>query len=426
MVRRRYNPEQSRDAHGRWAASGSGAVRDTPKTAAKHVIVAKMGDYLTLRHDDLPGGIAYQMGALAQKWHEHLKSKYGATEDGMIAMDSHEVEAFSKGLEPSGTIKKTKRQTVVAQIRKAKQSPSKPAPEPQPAKEAAPHEALIARGAAMIPPEAHKQAAAYKKADAEFEHFQQHYDSDDDSPEALYDANQKYDRLREALVDSHTELLRTCTDLHDKLLKQSPCPDLKMSEYLNIDPQLRSAWGDETDDHKEAIDTFYQLVGGQGTNLLQGGIRLNKTGRAYASVITREVSIAASDSDSVLYHELAHHIEAASQLNPETAKIADATASFIRSRATGEPRPLSEITNNKEYGDDEMAYPGDFIHPYVGKIYEEVESRGKAYKNSEVLSVGMEHFDSPQHMATFFSKDPEHFQLILGIVQTLQEAGRQE
>jgi hypothetical protein len=40
---------------------------------------------------------------------------------------------------------------------------------------------------------------------------------------------------------------------------------------------------------------------------------------------------------------------------------------WIKTRATGEPRPLAELEPDTAYDADEVAYPDRFIDPYVGK-----------------------------------------------------------
>jgi hypothetical protein len=60
-----------------------------------------------------------------------------------------------------------------------------------------------------------------------------------------------------------------------------------------------------------------------------------------------------------------------------------------------------------------MAYPGNWINPYVGKVYDD-------YPSTEVVSMGLEQFASPRAMAQFYLKDKEHFALTLGIIESLQ------
>lgn len=118
------------------------------------------------------------------------------------------------------------------------------------------------------------------------------------------------------------------------------------------------------------------------------------------------------NSKSTIFHEMGHHLEF------NNLDLAKAANKFIEKRATGPVQPLSEITGNKNYGEDEVAYPDKFISPYVGKKY-----NGWA---TEVVSVGLEHFSSAKGMAKLYEQDPEHFFLILGAIEANQRNGKKK
>jgi hypothetical protein len=161
---------------------------------------------------------------------------------------------------------------------------------------------------------------------------------------------------------------------------------------------------------RSGLTDVYLLTGGRGS-----GIRKitadPSTNRSYAN--TREIVFASklSRGRSTVFHEYAHHMEF------ENTQLAVASRKFIEDRATSsEIMKLNDITKSKEkygfdlYGDDEMAFPGNFISPYVGKIY------GSAGTSTEVISMGIEQFADPKQMVSFYGRDPGHFNFVLGAI----------
>ncbi len=106
---------------------------------------------------------------------------------------------------------------------------------------------------------------------------------------------------------------------------------------------------------------------------------------------------------TTLWHEFGHHIEYS------TKEIQDIANEFVRAKAhTQSPQRLSRITGNPDFGDNEVAYPGDFLSPYVGKIYND--------GSTEVISMGLQQFADLDDMVQFYQNHPDHFRLILGIL----------
>ena len=56
--------------------------------------------------------------------------------------------------------------------------------------------------------------------------------------------------------------------------------------------------------------------------------------------------------------------------------------------------------------------PDKFVDPYVGKVYDGYFGE----KATEVVSMGIERFHSPESMKEFRDKDPDHFHFILGVL----------
>jgi hypothetical protein len=178
-----------------------------------------------------------------------------------------------------------------------------------------------------------------------------------------------------------------------------------------------------------ALADVYMTTGGMGTTELKKVINTD-TARAYANPYTGELTLGskgitfgdrelALDSESslsnrrgVTFHEYAHFSEF------ENKQLAVASRKFIEDRATSpEIMKLNDVYKKKydidEYNgfeDNEMALPGNFIHPYVGKIY------GPAGTWTEVVSMGVESFVNSEQMASFYRRDPGHFNFILGAI----------
>lgn len=169
---------------------------------------------------------------------------------------------------------------------------------------------------------------------------------------------------------------------------------------------LKSATRYESEENiRNNLADFYQLTGGRG---VPNRIAYDEE-RAYAIAETSRLNIGREDNPSeyraTFFHELGHFVE----FESESARAA--AESFIRARATSdEMLSMNDLVPEMggTYGDDEFAYPGSFIHPYVGVVYENGAT--------EVISMGLERFSSPERMLQFYKQDQEHFALILGII----------
>lgn len=155
---------------------------------------------------------------------------------------------------------------------------------------------------------------------------------------------------------------------------------------------------------KQVIDDltdFYYLTGGQGSTGLK---KIQGTSdRAYALPDEGLVNIGKGVvQPRHIWHEVGHLAEL------EKPEILAANQAWRSSRSSGKPEKLSELTDI-EYADKEVAYKGKFIDPYVGRVY-----KGEDKAPTEVYSMGIENFHSPETMRDFYIKDPGHFNLILG------------
>jgi len=109
---------------------------------------------------------------------------------------------------------------------------------------------------------------------------------------------------------------------------------------------------------------------------------------------------------NTIAHELGHVIEHKSKT------IHNKVSQFFTKRTEADNiEQLSIITGNKSYGRSEVAKKDKFIDAYMGRIYQ-----GKP--NTEILSMGLQMLvDDPYTLAT---KDPEYFDLIIGILHGIE------
>lgn len=128
--------------------------------------------------------------------------------------------------------------------------------------------------------------------------------------------------------------------------------------------------------------------------------------RSYADMGTGLIVIdsrkPASGYRLAVFHEMGHFLE---RSNP---KLMAQSKDFVQKKATGPKQLLSKLTKDPRYG-TEQAFPGKFVYPYVGKTY--------LSGSTEVVSVGMEHFISPLAMSKLYKADPEHFNLIVKMLE---------
>lgn len=148
---------------------------------------------------------------------------------------------------------------------------------------------------------------------------------------------------------------------------------------------------------RKDIAELYRYVGGK-----LGPIEFVLEGhssRAFARGKTL-IAVQGSFNKETLFHECGHLAEAW-DMSSQAACL-----QFVRDRAKGDLVSLKKLTGGS-YRSNERAYPDDFYHPYVGKYY--------SHGASEVFSMGLQCLSNPQCLALLAEKDPEHFNLTIGI-----------
>jgi hypothetical protein len=161
-----------------------------------------------------------------------------------------------------------------------------------------------------------------------------------------------------------------------------------------------------------------------GFGMPAGGRAFYKQLSAGDGVIHLDLHPGLLNKDSTVLHEISHRME---YTVPELMRLED---QFLRERAVGELRPLAEITGNHDYEEHEVAYGGDFTHPYMGKVYDRVRpwalesvpdrlmiSGTPQSGAGELFTMGQEGVWYGEY--DLWEKDPEMVSWVLGLLATL-------
>ena len=191
----------------------------------------------------------------------------------------------------------------------------------------------------------------------------------------------------------HSELLEAIKQKHG-------LPDFYVNALVESIKYDSSIPPDKLPTVKTTMSDFYKLTGAKGSTSIREMVYSGD--RAWANKAFKRINVGDADRETIA-HEAAHHLEFA---NPEFRKAAEAwrnsNALYLK------PEKLSKLTGDKRYGDDEVAYPGKYLDPYVGKIYQSGDT--------EVISVGVQFFFVPAKMKRFRDRNPSHFHLVLGML----------
>jgi hypothetical protein len=123
-----------------------------------------------------------------------------------------------------------------------------------------------------------------------------------------------------------------------------------------------------------------------------------------------DLNVGSDPTKTKMFHEMGHYLEYS---QPEIAAAARAWVRARSEQANGgnaKTTTMRELSGSDEYRADEVAYEDHFDNPYVGKRYDDRHT-------TEVVSVGMESFISPDKMVDLYQRDPEHFFFMLGVLK---------
>jgi hypothetical protein len=208
--------------------------------------------------------------------------------------------------------------------------------------------------------------------------------------------------------------LEAFEDLRNKLLNRK---EVNATQYVkdnfwisgNATPGEKNAIGgsirslneDEARRAQEDLKEFAQMMGGRNLQLKNGAriqlVHHDGEDRPYA--YDRYVHVG-KGAKHHLFHEVAHHLEKTDN------EIFEAAEEFRAKRATSSKIEKLDVPG---VGDEEVGYKGNYLHPYMGKVY-------NGQKSTEIISVAMELMATPRGMKRLHEQDPELFSFILGII----------
>lgn len=156
--------------------------------------------------------------------------------------------------------------------------------------------------------------------------------------------------------------------------------------------------------HKASVEKnlkeFCALTGGKGFESLR--YISDEDERAYANK-NGAIDVSKTPNKTTTLHELGHHVEY------ESESIRKSAVAFRESRATSlEAVPLKGLVPGSKYDEYEVATPGNYIHPYVGKVYRN--------GTTEVIAMGIQNFASPREMRELYKRDKDYFHYIVGVL----------
>lgn len=226
---------------------------------------------------------------------------------------------------------------------------------------------------------------------------------------ALQDAEKKYfDKRDELAARRKKPLMDLRQDLMDRMSYEQA--EKLLEKYVTIS----TAVNPKADDALNAVMVDYvRLTNGKGLQTLK---QIDyTTERAYASEKSGVINIGGRNDGRIsavdkqtLLHEFGHHVE----FSDKSGNVGKAAFQMVLDRSTGPTARLKD-TGGK-YDDDEYYVPDKWLSPYTGKVYPE---KSPGIRDTEVISMGLQHFTDSTSMQMLYKGDREHFMFILGILQ---------
>lgn len=194
----------------------------------------------------------------------------------------------------------------------------------------------------------------------------------------------------------------------DSILKSSPISAEQAREWASkqiVDENAKvrlKKMGYSIEKVYEDMAEFYRISGGKSSAVriaTAGGGRASAAG-IDTRVGEKVVYLGSQFNKTVLFHELAHHLE-----NDPIAKAAS-NGFLLKRRESPKRYSLRSLTGITGYKSSESAYRDKWLNEYIGKVY--------ADGVTEVFSMGVQYLAKPMDAAVFAAKDPEMFAMITG------------
>jgi SPP1 gp7 family putative phage head morphogenesis protein len=130
---------------------------------------------------------------------------------------------------------------------------------------------------------------------------------------------------------------------------------------------------------------------------------------------------------AVLFHEIGHTVEAQrpwlgrwarewSKNKAYSANHPSLQKQVVENVLEGKPRyKLNDMIPFSGYNEQETAWADNYLSPYMGKQY----TNDKGYISTEVWTMAMEQFATPDSMAGLYQKHPDLFRAVVGFFDVL-------
>lgn len=219
------------------------------------------------------------------------------------------------------------------------------------------------------------------------------------------------DAVKQAQAKLEAPLVEAAQSFTQSVIDASPVSEEQAKQWADSQDVTQQAKarlkkiGYPVEKLRQDMAEFYRFSGGRVAK-----VRIHSKGdrRANATDIEAHGKEGAIHLDSsfdkrILWHELAHHIEA-----DPVAKLA--AGAFIRRRSVdGKAYSLRSLSGHKGYRADEAAYKDHFFSHYVGKIYRD--------GITEVFSMGVESFSDPLTLGRRLVQDAETLEFVAGYLK---------
>jgi len=238
-------------------------------------------------------------------------------------------------------------------------------------------------------------------------------------------------KLRESWIKSKSAIRKLEAEgakemaiLRKETLK-STVTDQQIKERLDSIPFTNQKKADRLKVRSE-VEEFSKMFNGGGVTVksdgaLDGQITKVKLGTSRANnnykgeilvpFVDPENSYMELLSKQTVFHEIGHSLETSRKANLNMA------VNWRTSRVTS--NITTKVKVKKAWTLRESVLPDEFIAPYVGRPYRKGYSQGYADTATEVISMGVEHFASPELMFRLYSVDPDHFHMILSLTRNV-------
>ena len=235
---------------------------------------------------------------------------------------------------------------------------------------------------------------------------------------------------------ANQEMVSVMGSIRQKMLGSSTVGQDKIDSLVGGVDLLKA--GKNGKEIKDQLAEFAKMFGGKGFGNVKEtpgmgvspltSIFFNK-GRAWADVEMGHMSL--DGRKGTTFHEMGHYVEfqrpwLQNYLNKwrndrawdratvkEMYGMDDVPPPIVSSVRSGGRRlpviPMAYLAGGGAYSREEVGLADEYLSPYMGKIYKD--------GGTEVLSMGIEQFSSPQRMATLRRAHPELFNLIVGLSQ---------